>query len=95
MPREPSKEPTKQPPSRTGLDTEIDSEGYSVFVSFSDRKTGDRVMLTLHRRAAAALTALLGAVDASEDSGATEVTLRGDMQITRSTHAEPSAISAA
>jgi len=72
------KEPCKRSSSQSGIETEIQAEGYSVFVSFRDAKTGETVMLTLHRRASAALWALLGATDgSSEDAGAMTATLRG------------------
>jgi hypothetical protein len=78
-----SKEPSKQPPSKTGIETEIQSEGYSVFMSFTDVKTGKTAMLKLHRRAAAALWALLGACDsAADDAGAMTASLRGSIEFT-------------
>lgn len=89
-----AKEPCKKTTSKSGIETEIEVEGYSVFVTFTDPKSGDTVLLKLHRRASNAFQALLATCDgAAEDSGTMAVTLRGEMTLKRSNdNAEPPAI---
>jgi hypothetical protein len=66
------------------IETEIQAEGFSTFLAFHDSKTGERVSLTLHRRAAAALWALLGASQGdNEELGPMTATLRGQIEFTK------------
>lgn len=86
----------KSVPSKSGIDTEIVSEGYYVFIAFQSPKTGETVEIKLRRSSSNALTALLTVCDgAAEDAGTMAVTLRGEMTIRRAeSHAAPSAIPA-
>lgn len=78
-----AKEPSKSRPSKSLVNCEIEPEGFSVFISFSDT-FGRKVVVKLHRRAANAVHALLGACDGvSEDTGAMTVSLRGELTISQ------------
>jgi hypothetical protein len=72
---------SKTAPSKHAIDAEIEVDGFAVFASFTDTRTGETVEMKLHRRAAAALSVLLGTCDGvDEERGAMAVTLRGEMQ---------------
>lgn len=87
-------EACKKPASIAGIETEIEVEGFAVFVNLRDTRTGLAVQAKLHRRAAAALRALLGDCDGpAEDAGAMSVILRGELT-TRGNDAKPPTVSA-
>lgn len=82
----------KQGTSKSGIEVEIDPEGFNVFVSFRDQKTGATAAVKLHRSAANALRALLASSETETDD-TSAVILRGELTLGLP-HAEPSPISA-
>lgn len=74
------KQPSKTRPSSGRLEVEVDPEGFSVFVSFRDEKTGNAASLKLHRSAAAALRSLLTSSERDDDERYA-VILRGELEI--------------
>lgn len=75
-----AKETSKQSPSKSGVECEIDPEGFYVFANFRDVKTNVKASLKLHRKAANALRALLSSSEADDDD-TFAVILRGELTI--------------